>query len=44
MITNRRIKNVKMARTYLYALRLCFSLAFFGRIDLTDFYDVWHPS
>ena len=33
------IKNVKVARTYLFARSLCFSLAFFDRNDLTYFFD-----
>ena len=35
--------KVKVARTYLYARYLCFLIAFFGRDNLTDFYDFWHP-
>ena len=35
--------RVKVARTYLLARWLCFLIAFFGRNDLTDFYDFWHP-
>ena len=35
--------TVKVARTYLLARWLCFLIAFFGRNDLTDFYDFWHP-
>ena len=31
--------NFKVARTYLYARWLCFWIAFFGRKDLTVFYD-----
>ena len=31
--------NFEVARTYLYARWLCFWTAFFGREDLTDFYD-----
>ena len=34
----------KVARTYLYARWLCFWIAFFGRNDLTDFHDFWHPN
>ena len=34
---------VKVARTYLYASWLCFRMAFFGRNDLSDFYDFKHP-
>ena len=35
--------SIKVARTYLYARWLCFSVAFFGKKDLTDFYYFWHP-
>ena len=31
--------RVKVARTYSLARWLCFLIAFFGRNDLTDFYD-----
>ena len=34
---------INMARNYLYARWLCFSIAFFGKKDLTDFYYFWHP-
>ena len=33
-----------VARTNLYACRLCFLIAFFSRNDLTIFYDFWYPS
>ena len=35
--------NFKVARTYLYARWLCFWIAFFGRKDLTDFYEIAIP-
>ena len=34
---------LKVARTDLFACWLCFWIGFFGRHDLTDFYDFWHP-
>ena len=34
---------VMVARTYLFARWLFFWIGFFGRNDLTDFYDFWHP-
>ena len=40
---SRSLFYFKVARTYLYACWLCFWIAFFGRKDLTDFYDFWHP-
>ena len=40
---NTESRHLKVARTYLYARRLCFWIAFFGRNDLTDFYEFWHP-
>ena len=33
----------EVARTYLYARWLYFWIAIFGRNDLTDFHDFWHP-
>ena len=37
------IDNFKVARTYLHARWLCFCMAFFGRNNLTDFHDFYHP-
>ena len=34
---------LKVAQTDLFARWLCFWIGFFGRHDLTDFYDLWHP-
>ena len=34
--------TLKVARTYLFGRWLCFWIAFFGRNDLTYFYDFWH--
>ena len=42
MFLNEAVKQLKVARTYLYTRWLCFSVAFFGRNDLTDFHDFWH--
>ena len=33
----------EVARTYLYGRWLYFWIAIFGRNDLTDFHDFWHP-
>ena len=30
-------------RTYIFARWLCFCIAFFGKNDLTDFHDFYHP-
>ena len=32
-----------VAGTYLYTRWLCFLIPFFGKKDLTYFYDFWHP-
>ena len=42
-ILPRTLKRFKVARTYLFARRLCFWITFSGRNDLTDFHDLWHP-
>ena len=42
-ILPRTLKVFKAARTYLFALWLCFWITFSGRNDLTDFHDLWHP-
>ena len=34
--------SLKVARTNLYTRWSYFGVAFFGRKDLTDFYDFWH--
>ena len=34
---------VKVVRTNLFVRWLCFWIGFFGRNDLTYFYDFWHP-
>ena len=39
----RSFSEFKVAQTYLYARWLCFLITFFGRNDLTDFHDFWHP-
>ena len=54
IIINRKLKQrrrqrqgkrnwLKVAWTYLFVRWLCFWIGFFGRNDLTDFYDFWHP-
>ena len=54
IIINRKLKQrrrqrkgkpnwLKAVRTYLFVRWLCFWIGFFGRNDLTDFYDFWHP-
>ena len=41
--SSRNPRVFKVARTYLYARWLCFLIAFFGRKDLTDFYEIAIP-